>query len=114
MKLKVTNISDDDNSSYSGTMFTERINHRESNKFNNKFDNVDYLILDSDEMDSPGDLRNDDTHREDGEDEFSTYFTDQQVEIPEDNRVSHCNKLFVDDADLTLLDDMTMKTKRLK
>lgn len=41
-------------------------------------------------MDSPGVERNNDTQRDEGEDEFSTYFTDQRVEIPEDNRVSHC------------------------
>lgn len=72
-------------------MFAQRIDQKDANK-SNKYENVDYLILDSDEMDSPGVERNNDTQREEGEDEFSTYFTDQRVEIPEDNRVSHYYK----------------------
>ncbi len=69
----------------------------------NKFENVDYLILDSNEMDDDSgynrERRNsneNNTNQDGGEDEFSTYFTDKRVEIPQDDRVSSiCIMLFI-------------------
>lgn len=66
------------------TMFSNRIN---------KFKNVDYLKLDSsNEMDDPDHNRerrnSNENSNQDGEDEFSTYFTDHKVVIPEVDQVS--------------------------
>lgn len=52
----------------------------------NNFEDINYFPLDFNEMD----VHNESEHRDrtdDGEDEFSTYFTDQKVIIPEVDKV---------------------------
>lgn len=59
---------------------------KESNNYN--FDNISYSPLDLDnEMDVHNSERVENSN-DDGEDEFSTYFTDQKVTIPEADKVN--------------------------